>query len=278
MKNLRIMVILTLLCTASHGQPAKNAPPAVIQSYPLSVTCFKTTTLVFPFAVKSVDRGSWDVLAQKAKGVENVLWVKAARREMEPTSLTVITPDGKLYSYLVEYAPNPTVLTLTYAGSEPSVAMTSFHPLTSNESQLAAVARKVAGCKKRIRGKKAKNAGMTLRLKGLYIREDVIYCQFYLQNKTHLDYTIDQLRFTIIDRRQPRRTASQEREIKPLFTSGNTAAVKGRSEQTVVFALPKFTMPDQKYLTIQIMEQNGGRHLTLEVGNRTLVRAVPINL
>jgi len=36
---------------------------------------------------------------------------------------------------------------------------------------------------------------------------------------------------------------------------------------------PKFTIPDKKYLFIQIMEKNGGRHLQLRVHNRTIVKA-----
>lgn len=46
--------------------------------------------------LKSVDRGSKDVLAQKAKGVESILQVKAAKTNFDETNLTVINADGKL--------------------------------------------------------------------------------------------------------------------------------------------------------------------------------------
>ncbi len=51
----------------------------IIEPYPLKITRNKTTNLIFPYAIKSVDRGSADVLAQKAKGVENILLIKAGR-------------------------------------------------------------------------------------------------------------------------------------------------------------------------------------------------------
>lgn len=40
----------------------------------------KTTSIVFPYAIKSIDKGSPDILMQKAKGVENILLLKAAKR------------------------------------------------------------------------------------------------------------------------------------------------------------------------------------------------------
>jgi hypothetical protein len=43
-----------------------------------------------------------------------------------------------------------------------------------------------------------------------------------------------------------------------------------------VIALPKFTIPDGKYLSIQIMEKNGGRNLFLKVRNRKIMKAESI--
>ncbi len=72
---------------------------SVIDPFPLEVTTTKTTHLIFPFGIKTVDRGSRDIIAQKATGVENILQVKAARPDFESTNLTVITTDvsGRLY-------------------------------------------------------------------------------------------------------------------------------------------------------------------------------------
>ena len=48
-------------------------PPKSIASYHMNVSFEKTSNLIFPAAIKSVDRGSEAVLAQKAPGVENIL-------------------------------------------------------------------------------------------------------------------------------------------------------------------------------------------------------------
>src|SRR5690606_26201082 len=76
-------------------------------SQQIEVTFNKTSSLVFPALIKSVDRGSRDVLAQKAKGVENVLQLKAARPGFAETNLTVITADGEIQHFTVSYSKKP---------------------------------------------------------------------------------------------------------------------------------------------------------------------------
>ena len=46
---------------------------------------------------------------------------------------------------------------------------------------------------------------------------------------------------------------------------------------TTVFALPKFTIPDDKKLVVEMYEKQGGRHQIFEVDNEDLVRAETIN-
>jgi hypothetical protein len=45
----------------------------------------------------------------------------------------------------------------------------------------------------------------------------------------------------------------------------------------MVFALPQFTLPDDKQLIVELHEQNGGRHQRFTVDNADLIRANVIN-
>src|ERR1700743_3117645 len=92
-----------LLMGATAFAQDRTKTSEVIQPQLLAVTFAKTTNLIFPYAIKSVDKGSKDLLVQVAKGVENIIQVKAAVQGFEETNLTVITADGKLYSYVVDY-------------------------------------------------------------------------------------------------------------------------------------------------------------------------------
>jgi hypothetical protein len=41
-----------------------------------------------------------------------------------------------------------------------------------------------------------------------------------------------------------------------------------------VVALEKFTIPDKKFMGIQIMEKNGGRHLSMKMSNKDILKAI----
>ena len=61
--------------------------------------------------------------------------------------------------------------------------------------------------------------------------------------------------------------------MAPLYISGSVSEIPAASEQTVAVALPKFTIPDKKYLDVQLMEKNGGRNLSIRINNRYLMKA-----
>ncbi len=267
-------IFLVLTNINAYSQNAPGTTVSVIEPYPLAITYFKTTNLMFPYAIKSVDRGSKDVLAQKAAGVENILQIKAGKRGFNETNLTVITADGRLYSYVLSYTDNPSVLNLRFsAKDDQSVDNTPLSPVHQNEAVIQADAKKVAAKKGNVRGVKDKKYGIKFILGGLFIRDDVMYYQIKITNRSNINYGIDQLRFFIRDQKKSKRTATQEIEVNPLYIQNDTSVIAGQSEQTFVFALPKFTIPDKKYLSIQLMEKDGGRHLKLNIHNKTLVRS-----
>ena len=74
-----------------------------LSPFEISIRYNKTTSLIFSYAVVSVDRGSADILVQKAKGVENIFQVKAEKRGFTPTNLSAVTAEGKFYSFLLNY-------------------------------------------------------------------------------------------------------------------------------------------------------------------------------
>ena len=111
---------------------------------------------------------------------------------------------------------------------------------------------------------------------GTYIKNDIIYYQLRIKNHSPIDYDIEVLRFYIRDKKKGKRTAVQENELKPLYVSGNIAQVKSFNQNIIVVALDKFTIPDKKFMGIQIMEKNGGRHLMMKLNNKDILKAIPL--
>lgn len=267
---------LVLTNVNAFSQNAIEDKIYIINPYHLAIAYFKTTNLVFPYAIKSVDRGSRDVLAQKAAGFENILQIKADKQDFNETNLTVITADGKLYSYVLTYSDNPPALNILFNGADKSVTDIVFSPANHNHAVIKTDAKKVLAESRNVRGIKDKKYDIKFQFNGLFIRDDVMYYQMEITNKSTINYGIDQLRFFIRDQKKSKRTATQEIEIKPLYVQNDTSVIVGRSEHKLVFVLPKFTIPDKKYLAIQLIEDGGGRHLDLKIYNKTIIKAASL--
>lgn len=249
-----------------------------VKTEPLEITFFKTTSIVFPAAIKNVDRGSRDVLAQKARGVENVLQLKAGRKDFPETNLTVITADGELHHFIVNYASDPDELIIDISKRDPLSVENPTAVFSSrfNKEMLAEYASNILSAKRTVRFVSKKNNKIGLSLQGIYIHDNTIFYHLKVKNRSNIDYDIDFLRFYVRDKKQVKRTASQEEEIMPVYVQGDTKSIKGRSEIDLVYALEKFTIPDAKHLVIELFEENGGRNLELLINNRMIVNAKPV--
>ena len=253
---------------------ANSQTPA--QSQELEVTYNKTVSVCFPAVITSVDRGSRDVMAQKVKGVENVLQLKAARENFPETNLTVITADGTIHQFTVNYAEEPNLLIVDTKGIDqdrkPEDRSLIFQTAMT-ESDFEDYATQIVSAKKTVRFISEQNYKVSISLNGVYIKDNVIFYHFRLKNKSHINYDVDFLRFYVQDKTKVKRTASQEINMEPIYSFGNTQSIIGKSSEEVVFALQKFTIPDAKRLMIEVYEKNGGRHLNLAIKNKTIVNA-----
>lgn len=276
-KHLIILTIFSTLCFGGiHAQNVDSVAAHFIQTSPLELTYLKTTHLIFPYSIVTVDRGSNSILAQKARGVNNILQLKAASREFEQTNLTVITADGRIYSFAVGYSDNPKELTVQYDNAPAKTMATVNTSPALNESQIQQDAVKISRHKKTAFGVKCKKDGMVMKLDGLYVDQDIMYLQLRLNNRTQIDYDIERFGLSVEDSRQSKRTASQEIKIEPLFIYRNDGAIPANANLLWVIAIPKMTIPDKKRFIVRLSEKNGGRNLRLQINNKTTIRSTSL--
>jgi conjugative transposon TraN protein len=231
----------------------------------------KTTSIVFPYAIKSIDKGSQDILMQKAKGVENILLLKAAKQNFIQTNITVVTADSRLYVFVLNYDEVCPDLNIKADNSAIVNNDILFSLDNENQKKIEQYSKLALFKKKKISGLKSSRFDINLSVNGIFIHQDVLYIRLVLGNTSQINYDIDQLRFFIRDQRKSKRTASQEIEILPLFSTSNSMLIPDKSEVNLVYALSKFTIPEKKYLTIQLIEKNGGRQLEIDIKNNDLI-------
>ncbi|RXK81297.1 conjugative transposon protein TraN [Filimonas effusa] len=282
MKTVRLGVVIALLfgvffndvdAQLSGRLPVFNEIPTL----DLAVGYSKTTNLVFPYEIKSVDRGSKSLLAQKAKGVENVLLVKAGQVDFAETNLSVITGDGRLYSFRVVYAENPSLLNLSFQpDSVPAFAAwpervpAKIDGVLVNDDILHADADHAKHAATFL-NKRTKENKVAAALHSIYVKDKVMWFSLELQNYSLLDYEPAFIRFFLKDKKKAKRTAQQETELYPVYQE-KSLSVAGNKSLTTTIGLPQFTIPADQQLVIQIGEHNNSRLLELTIKGGVILK------
>ena len=261
----------------------------MVTPHGVQVTFAKTVHIIFPSAVRYVDLGSNWIIAGKADGAENVIRVKATTEGFPgETNFSVICEDGSFYSFNARYAHEPEMLNIEMKDFLENGDTTDFSHTRmniyfrelGNESPLLVklIMQSIYKEDRReIRHLGCKRFGVQFLLKSVHSHNGLFYFHMETRNRSNVAFRTDFIRFKIVDKKVPKRTAIQERVIDPVRSYNEVLVTEGKSDVRTVYAVPQFTIPDDKLLVIELFEKDGGRHQTIRVENADLVAAKQIN-
>lgn len=257
----------------------------MIPPHALEVCYAKTTHIIFPSEIVYVDLGNENLVAGLADGAKNVLRVKSAFKSFkQETNLSVITEDGSYYSFNVKFAKEPLLLNIEMtdfihdgeAVNRPNNAQEIYLERLGSESPMLVklIMKSIHKQNKReIKHIGSKRFGVQFLLKSIYANNGLLYFHTEVKNTSNIPFDIDYVSFKIVDKKVIKRTAMQEQVLEPLRAQNYVVAIPGKSSERTVFALEKFTIPDDKQLVIEVAEKEGGRHQSFVVENEDIVRA-----
>ena len=283
-RTIRIIGWLVFILIAQTAR-TQGLVVSFIRPYHIFLTNNKTTNLIFPGEITGVDRGSTDILVQKAAATRNILQLKAERVNFPQTNLSVITAEGRLFSFLVDYAADPPDLTIQIRDkgllSDRDSSVGDVPVLLSGRVQEEELLRRITPgileAARNIYSETAHHDLVKLSLNGLYIDRDRFYFRFCFRNASALGFDIREIRFFNTDRQHSRRIATQETEINPLAVYLPDSTVAAWSKDTCIIALPSFRLSENRMLKIVVTEKNGGRGLWLRLVNSELLLARPLS-
>lgn len=257
----------------------------MIPPHALEVAFNKTTHVIFPSEIVYVDLGDENLVAGLADGAKNVLRVKSAVKSFKTeTNLTVITDDGCFFTFNVKFAKEPLLLNIEMtdfihdgeAVNRPNNAQEIFLERLGQESPMLVklIMKSIYKQDKReIKHIGSKRFGVQFILKSIYTNNGLLYFHTELKNTSNIAFDIDYISFKIVDKKVVKRTAMQEQVLEPLRAQNYVTVVSGKKSERTVFALEKFTIPDDKQLVIEVAEKEGGRNQSFVVENGDIVRA-----
>ena len=268
-----------------EGLTRKVGFDRMIPPHALEVAFNKTTHVIFPSEIVYVDLGDENLVAGLADGAKNVLRVKSAVKSFKSeTNLTVITDDGCFFTFNVKFAKEPLLLNIEMADfihdgeavNRPNNAQEIFLERLGQESPMLVklIMKSIYKQDKReIKHIGSKRFGVQFILKSIYTNNGLLYFHTELKNTSNIAFDIDYISFKIVDKKVVKRTAMQEHVLEPLRAQNYVTVVSGKKSERTVFALEKFTIPDDKQLVIEVAEKEGGRNQSFVVENGDIVRA-----
>ncbi|WP_290451873.1 conjugative transposon protein TraN [uncultured Muribaculum sp.] len=268
-----------------EGLTRKVGFDRMIPPHALEVAFNKTTHVIFPSEIVYVDLGDENLVAGMADGAKNVLRVKSAVKSFKSeTNLTVITDDGCFFTFNVKFAKEPLLLNIEMtdfihdgeAVNRPNNAQEIYLERLGQESPMLVklIMKSIYKQNKReIKHIGSKRFGVQFILKSIHTNNGLLYFHTELKNTSNIAFDIDYISFKIVDKKVVKRTAMQEQVLEPLRAQNYVTVVSGKKSERTVFALEKFTIPDDKQLVIEVAEKEGGRNQSFVVENGDIVRA-----
>ncbi len=230
----------------------------MVTPHGVQVTFAKTVHIIFPSVVRYVDLGSNWIIAGKADGAENVIRVKATTEGFPgETNFSVICEDGSFYSFNARYAHEPEMLNIEMKDFFENEDTTDF-----SHTRMNIHFRELAGespllvklimqsiykeDRREIRHLGCKRFRVQFLLKSVHSHNGLFYFHTETRNRSNVAFQTDFIRFKIVDKKVPKRTAIQERVIDPVRSYNEVLVTEGKSDVRTVYAVPQFTIPDDK--------------------------------
>lgn len=264
------LVSLVVVGSLRAQEPGFHLEGMVSRSLP--VTGRKMTNVIFPVNIAAGVRVSRDVLVQKVSGVGNVIELKALKKDFAPTNLSVYGDDGALYSFVLHYVEDTTVLDYRVvndlSGGLSTVRLSGW-PVAPEQlrrdARLFASRHGFLHCH-------ATEDGLQLSLRGVYLCDSLLWLSLDLRDRTSMGLGIGGLRISTEDKRRVKRTATQELEITPVFTD-RISALPASGRLAIAVALHPFVVGRGKRLVLQVFDRGADRQVVLRVRGKRLLKA-----
>ena len=148
--------------------------------------------------------------------------------------------------------------------NNPAVAMSA--------ADMVKFARRIWNSPAKYRNIKTRSNRMTMRLNNIYTVGEFFFIDFSVENNTNLRYDIDELRFTLTDKKQSKATNFQRMELQPVLLLDQSKTFQRGYRNVVV--IKKMTFPNDKVLTIQLSEkQISGRTIDMAIDYEDVLAA-----
>jgi hypothetical protein len=116
------------------------------------------------------------------------------------------------------------------------------------------------------------NLKLNVQLNNVYVMSDYIFLDMTFKNNSNLSYDIEDLKFSIEDKKIYKATNNQSIEMTPIFQLNPQKHFRKNFRNIYVFK--KFTYPNSKVMMIRLIEEQlSGRTIEMKVNYSDILKA-----
>ncbi|MFL1012573.1 DUF4138 domain-containing protein [Flavisericum labens] len=197
------------------------------------------------------------------------------------SNLLIINYNGDIFSYIIRYSPTLEKLNYFIPGSasigneKPKAShldktiqsVPSADPKTRYYERFCSY---LVKRRQRIGKLKKRHDGIVLRVENIVFDREELYFVMAIENRSSLDYDVNFLDLSIKTRNKGRKKSLQRLDVAPLYIYGAPSKIKEGQKAKVVYAVPKFSISDERLVLLELNERNGERNLKLKISHRTI--------
>ncbi len=269
MKAFFVIFICALIQISVSAQTIQN-----IQNV-LKISDTKTSHLVCPDKVKYVQAGDYSLVqTEVVPELSNLIRIKATQPFEKPTSLTVVCAD-RIYSFELQYG-NDAPITYPIEIFDSQKAMTFSGNLMPDYVLKDLCDQVLDKHKHQFHKRKTEKDRIKIRLNSIFLKNDALFFELQITNKTNMAYDVESFNFWITDKKKAKATNVQEYQVFPEYQRNKVQRIPGDVTVREVFVIEKMTIPDERILKIELGEKalgNTGRKLSFNLKNKDILKA-----
>lgn len=272
MKNFKFTKIMIISCLILCSTATKAQQ--LIPRGDLYVNESITTFVVSGENIKMMDISTKDTVVVGNQPGDNIVRIKAVKPRIDGEKLGVVTIVGErnIVQYNLVYTADKDNATTEYRIRQDEIYNYLNPAVDMDLKTMYKYCWMIWDSRKKYYDVSGYNAKMKIRLNNLYTVGNYFFFDVTVENRSKIQFDIEEIRIKLCDKKQSKSTSSQEIELKPVLEMKPIRRFKKTYRN--IFVLEKLTFPDEKVLSFTMSEKPiSGRTVTLRIDYADVLNA-----
>lgn len=257
---------------ASVFYPLTNVVP---EEKAIKINSQNKAFVVFPSEIVYIKEGNENSINLTLTSAKNIVQIGTDLKEFSQTNFFAVDKNGKEYNILVECGKADNYVYNLKEVVQNKKETTSIAAVENNSTNLEKLADKGIHTTKKIYYIGITKNGVVFSIDNIFVNDEYMMFIITIKNNSNINYDIDFMKYFFVDKKVTKNAVQQELAQEPinLGKKYSYSTIEGNSQISYPLLFKKFTIPDDKYLRIEIFEKGGGRHIYFNTSNKDIMKA-----